>query len=384
VFDIFNITSRVSRYQTTTTMLFQRPPEIEAIRMIGREDTIVKPTPKPAKIRKGLSPLETDSEEGFIIKPAAAWLQTARKSPDAQMLFDSFWFQGELCILFADTNVGKSILAVQIGDSLSRGQPIGNFRMNAPPATVLYFDFELTDKQFETRYHSPTFGHYPFNENFLRAVFNPDSTKVHKFSSFADYISNELENAILTTKATVLIIDNITYLRYGTHAAAGALSLMRSLQEIKVKYGLSVLVLAHTPKRNPVKPVNRNDLQGSKMLINFCDSAFAIGESQSVPGTRYLKQIKQRSIHEEYGAANVLFCQVVKPYNFLQFEFNGTAHETDHLMHYTEHYLKNIENRIHELHQQELTMRQIATKLNTSVSMVFRVLKRLKNDIKKE
>jgi hypothetical protein len=45
-------------------------------------------------------------------------LKEAMNMPKREMLFDEFWFEGEVCILFADTNVGKSILAVQIGDSI--------------------------------------------------------------------------------------------------------------------------------------------------------------------------------------------------------------------------------------------------------------------------
>ena len=35
-------------------------------------------------------------------------------------LWDSFWYEGELSCLFADSNVGKSILAVQIADRIAR------------------------------------------------------------------------------------------------------------------------------------------------------------------------------------------------------------------------------------------------------------------------
>ena len=58
------------------------------------------------------------------------------------------------------------------------------------------------------------------------------------------------------------------------------------MKALKSKYGLSILVLAHTPKRDSGKPLGRNDLQGSKMIINFCDSAFAIGESAKNIGWR--------------------------------------------------------------------------------------------------
>jgi len=84
-----------------------------------------------------------DSGDAFIIKPAADWLETPEDS-NAGMLFGDFWYQGELCIMFADTNVGKSILAVQIGDSLSRGVPIPGIGGGRPAEKVLYFDFELS------------------------------------------------------------------------------------------------------------------------------------------------------------------------------------------------------------------------------------------------
>ena len=68
------------------------------------------------------------------------------------------------------------------------------------------------------------------------------------------------------------------------------------LKKIKNKYGLSLLILAHTPKRDATKGITKNDLSGSKMLMNFCDSAFAIGESFQKNGLRYLKQIKVQGI----------------------------------------------------------------------------------------
>jgi len=351
----------------------QRPMEIELIRSMSLTSLPRKQTRAP----ETLPDPPPDPGEAFIMKPAADWLQMGNEQQHDEMLFGEFWHEGELCILFADTNVGKSILAVQIGNSISRGEPIPGFQMKRQPENILYFDFELSTKQFEKRYTSAIHGNYQFAPNFFRLVFNPAATGMHKFASYADYINNALENAIISSRARILIIDNITCLRSGTDSAASAISLMRNLQTLKNKYSLSVLVLAHTPKRNPVKPVSRNDLQGSKMLLNFADSAFAIGESQTVNGQRYLKQIKQRSSSQVYGAANVCLCSIIKPYNFLQFEFNGYGTEAHHLMHYTEQYRHNTENRILQLRQQGLSMRQIAADTRLSSSTVDRVLKRL-------
>jgi hypothetical protein len=83
------------------------------------------------------------------------------------MLFSEFWYEQELCILFADTNVGKTILAVQIADSISRGCPIPGFKLEAQKQKVIYCDFELNDKQFQGRY-SRNYGEpYVFSDNII-------------------------------------------------------------------------------------------------------------------------------------------------------------------------------------------------------------------------
>lgn len=362
----------MNKYNKTDVYAY-RPMEIELIRSMSHVALPVKQTKTPETLPDPLP----DPADAFIIKPASDWLQPGNNQQDDEMLFGEFWHEGELCILFADTNVGKSILAVQIGNSISRGEPIPGFSMKQQPENILYFDFELSTKQFEKRYTSAIHGCYRFTPNFYRLVFNPNATGMHKFASYADYINNALENCIISSKARIIIIDNITCLRSGTDSAASAISLMRNLQAIKNKYGLSVLVLAHTPKRNPVKPISRNDLQGSKMLLNFTDSAFAIGESQTINGQRYLKQIKQRSSGQMYHAANVCLCSIVKPANFLQFEFNGYSTEAQHLMHYTEQYRQNTETCVQQLRSQGLSLRQIAAETRLSLSMVDRILKRL-------
>jgi hypothetical protein len=352
----------------------ERPMEIELIRSLSRKPLTVKQNNQLNELLR--SP--ADSREAFIMKPAADWLQTPTASyGTASQLFGDFWYQGELCIMFADTNVGKSILAVQIGDSLSRGQPIPGFGAGGQSEKVLYFDFELSAAQFKNRYSHNNYGNYNFSPGFTRLIFNPDADGARKFASYADYLNNAIENILITSGARVLIIDNITCLRSGTEAAASAVNLMSKLQAMKHRYGLSVLVLAHTPKRNPAKPISRNDLQGSKMLMNFADSAFAIGESQTTPGLRYLKQIKQRSGTQIYGADNVCLCRMIKPHNFLHFEFTGQSYEAAHLLHYTEQQRKATEDRVAQLHSQGLTHRAIAAETGISFSTVFRLVKRL-------
>ena len=305
-----------------------------------------------------------ESKGLFTVKTASRWIEQAKTRPIPKMLFGEFWFEGELCILFSDTNLGKSILAVQIGNSISKGERIQGFKLEALKQPILYFDFELSDKQFENRYSKNFEMHYDFDNNFIRVEINPEAEIPDK-QDFEKYLYHSLERSITETGAKILIIDNLTYLKNETEKAKDALPLMKYLKALKNKYGLSVLALAHTPKRDLSKPITRNDLQGSKMLINFCDSSFAIGESSHDKNIRYLKQIKERFTEKIYDAENVCVCQIDKPYNFLQIEFLNFGTEREHLNQFSESEKSEIEINVKDLLQAEpsLTAYAIAKRL---------------------
>lgn len=315
----------------------------------------------------------------FEIKTANHWIDDAKNRPIPNMLFGEFWFEQELCILFADTNVGKSILAVQIGNSISSGISTMGLELEAPAQKVIYFDFELSDKQFESRYSNKYQNHFSFNDNFLRGEIQRSASIPKNDKSFEDNLLENLETSINIYDVKIIIIDNITYLKNGTEKSTEAISLMRLLNDLKKKYELSILVLAHTPKRDMSRPITKNDLSGSKTLMNFCDSSFAIGESYSDPKVRYLKQIKQRNVENVYGISNVITCSISKNQNFLQFNFDGYDNEMEFLK---ERPFKNNEDRnkeILELKKEGKSNVSIAKQFGMSEGNVRNILK--KNNI---
>lgn len=316
----------------------------------------------------------SETQEGlFLVKPAAKWIEQAKTRPIPRKLFLCLWYEGELCILFADTNLGKSIQAVQIAVILAN---IG-YR-------VLYFDFELSDKQFEARYSNEYKDHYEFPDNLFRAEINPDDADYTGagFESIEDYINHSIEQAVITTEANIVIIDNLTYLKSETEKAKDALPLMKHLKALKRKYGLSILALAHTPKRDLSKPITRNDLQGSKMLINFCDSSFAIGESTKDKSLRYIKQIKARNTEIVYDAENVAVYQITKPGNFLKFEFVDYGSEYEHLKHFTETDRTSQRAEVVELKNKGITNVEIARRFGVSEGAVRKWLKKADSETK--
>jgi DNA-binding CsgD family transcriptional regulator/archaellum biogenesis ATPase FlaH len=318
----------------------------------------------------------TSSQELLVVQTANEWLKQAQQRPIPAQLFSEFWFEGELCILFADTNLGKSILAVELAASLSEGKAIPGFHLQGGPRTVLYLDFELSDKQFETRYSEDYLNHYHFSERFFRAELQGEGI-IEQEGSLENQLFACLERALQKIKASVLIVDNITYLRSETEKASHALPLMKELKALKRKYNLSILTLAHTPKRDLSKPITRNDLQGSKMLINFCDSAFAIGESYQDKRVRYLKQIKARNTEVVYDGENVCICQVVKQVNKLSMEKIGYGTERVHLRRPTEQEEDHAVRQIKKLKAAGRSNVEIARALGVSEASIRHWLKKI-------
>ena len=111
------------------------------------------------------------------------------------------------------------------------------------------------------------------------------------------------------------------------------------------------------------------------MLINFCDSSFSIGESQTDKNVRYFKQIKARSTELIYDAENVCICQIHKPFNFLQFEFLSFGNEREHLKQYTDKDKESLHDRVIELNNQGRSLREIGAELGISHMKVSRILK---------
>jgi hypothetical protein len=339
----------------------------------------------PAKRSKRAADIVDPHNEcryAFTVGTGNRWMELGQRAPAAKMLFGELWHKGELCILFADTNVGKSVLAVQIGNSIALGRPIAPFALGTKRSTVLYIDFELTEKQFYKRYAHPR-GSYNFTDKFFRAQYNPGIKVPDGYSSFDEYIIAGIEYKIRQVKASVLIIDNITCLRGGTENATIALNLMQNLKALKTELNLSILVLAHTPKkRNPGAPISADDLHGSKLLINFADSAFSIGKSSTDQGLCYLKQIKQRNTAQLYGEDNVCLCRIQKPGNFLRFHFTGNSEEARHLrtLHLRTRNTLNrddISQKITELSATGLTQRQISQQLGVSLGKVNKLLRKV-------
>lgn len=329
----------------------------------------------------------SDDQGLFVSMTAKEWLEQSKSKPIPKMLFDELWFEGELCVLIADTNQGKSILAVQIADSISRGVAIDEFSIGVEAQPVLYFDFELSEKQFEARYSEQVDGsdfyhnQYEFDKFFIRSEINPNCNPP-KHQSYDDWLLDSLIREIRVKNAKVIIIDNITFLKSELEKSKDAAPFIQKLKRLKDQEGLSILILAHTPKIDMSRPININHISGSKAIANFIDSAFAIGESQKSKAIKYIKQIKVRHKEFKYHAGNVMVCAIIKKRNFLQLEPKYTEHEQEHLRIFKVSSSTDKALMAFELKNQGFSNIEIGKKIGVSEKMVRNYLKMDKEELK--
>ena len=276
-----------------------------------------------------------------------------------KQLYGEFWFEHEIGCLFADSNVGKSILAIQIAEDIAK-----------TGETVLYFDFELSEKQFQLRFTDEHGNLHHFPSTLYRV--QPDMNLIAALDMpFEDALMANIEQAAMATKAKVLIIDNISILCMQMEKGEDAAVLVQRLRTLKNKHGFSILIIAHTPKRNMSMPITQNDLAGSKKLFNFIDSCFAIGLSAQGGNMRYVKQVKVRNCEMRFGGDNVMVCHVEKVGTMVQLVNMGTAPEHNHLR------MVNRDEQVLEARQLSasgLSIRDIASRMGISKSTVDRML----------
>ena len=300
----------------------------------------------------------------LTIKSFNQVLIDAAKKKEPTKLFDEFWYEGETCCLFADSNVGKSILAVQIARNIATSQK------------VLYFDFELSEYHFLRRYtDDETNQPYKFPKNLYRVCLNY-MMGAYTVEELPDKIMSNIEKSVREIGASVIIIDNLTWIAYNSRSTQMAGELMKRLSAMKVQYNLSMLILAHTPKRNMSKPITQNDLGGSKMIMNFLDSAFTIGFSSKDPNIRYIKQIKVRYAEMKYGEDNVWLCEMRKVRSFLMLFRLGFGMESEHLKKRKDGDKDALIAKIKVMKANGMSIREIAAELGMSPATVDRYSKK--------
>ena len=294
------------------------------------------------------------------IKTANKSVEDALKMPDPVDLYYGLLNEGEVACLFADSNAGKSIFAVQMGDYISRYRK------------VIYVDCELSEKQFQLRYTNKELEYrHMFSDNFYRAEIDPSLIGVQNYE---EAIIKDIEAAALQTDSKIVIIDNLTYLCNSSEKGDVAGLFMMKLLALKKKHSLTLLIISHTPKRNLSNPITQNDLAGSKKLYNFFDNVFAIGQSAKDKRIKFVKQVKVRASEYIYDSNNVIIYEITSEDGYVHFLHKGYGKESEHLREKSDDDDLQNHSNIMTLHKDGKSVREIADLVNLSKTSVHRII----------
>lgn len=302
----------------------------------------------------------------LVARSANDTIAVSKKTEKPKNLYSHLVYEGECTCLFSDTNIGKSIFAVQIGATIAK---YGK--------TVLYFDFELSLSQFAQRYSDEAdeengveAGDFEFPERFIRLEVDGGN------DASPEFIIADIEQAGADLNANVLIIDNLSWLVMDSENAELANQLMKSIKQMQKMHHWTVIVIAHTPKRIESAPLSINDLAGSRQIANFFDAIFAIGRSMTEPQQRYVKQLKVRAESPKYTSGNVWVFNIEKVDHMLQFTPVGYYTEKDILMSQDEKDALLVEEAAYEMYLEGKTIKEIGEQTGLTQAKFGKVLKR--------
>ena len=226
---------------------------------------------------------------GFVVESMNKCIDEAHKLPPLVSLYPEIVLEGDLCIIFGQSGIGKTIFAMQIARYIAdHGK------------RVLYVDCEMTPRQLGNRYETAN-----FPPTFLRAEMDREHP--------AEDVLKGIEEVAAANHVDVVFIDNITALGQSLDRSADAGTLMASLNTLKKKYGWTLVVLNHVPKMfSGNVPLSLSAMQGSAKINQLIDDAIGIALSSIDPNLVYVKQCKWRNGELTMGADHVAIYERLK------------------------------------------------------------------------
>ena len=321
-------------------------------------EELVKTIPKPPDEDYILSSFQQLQQKsavdagGFHVASMNDCLIKGRSLPPLVVLYPNIVLEGDLCFIFGQSGIGKTIFAMQVAKEIA-----------AKGKRVLYADFEMTLRQLCLHYE---FANFP--PTFFRAEMDRDNP--------IDNVLQGIEQAAVANLAEVVFIDNITALSQSLDKSSDAGSLMASLNALKRKYNWTLVILNHVPKMfSGSVPLSLAAIQGSAKLNQLIDDAVGLGQSSRDKSMVYVKQCKWRNGELVLDADNVaLYERAKNGKGNLCFTFRGYDTEAVHLETASASGREGLKVRVRELSSQGMKQQDIARECGITQSKVSRLL----------
>jgi len=268
---------------------------------------------------------KTKEKSIFNTRSLNQFIQDVKNEPRPKKLIGDLVYEKELTILFAPTGLGKSILAIQMALSSSKGEylNLGNdivLQNEVGPIKTIFFDFELSNSQLMKR-----MGDITALDNLFISKVSRGQVLDGKPKEIFKLIKNEAESVW----AKFIIIDNISKIGNKLEETDKATEFMKALADLVRDDGYTILIISHTPKQTKTYPITSDSVSGSNKIASLADAIIGINEVNSEEGNKvYIKQVKTRNEALIFGKSRVICTEIIKDENgFVRHECYTTCSE---------------------------------------------------------
>ena len=295
-------------------------------------------------------------------------------------LFGHLFQEGETAVMFGERSSGKSVLAVQIADAITRGVPVEPFDHCPRKQRVLYVDLSLSERQFNLRYAADNehpgealTNRHKFSTRFNRAEADPLAEMPGNFKRIEEFMLARIAAELEATKAKVLIVDNIDRFNGEMMRTRDLAFVMSRIRKLKAIFGPAVLILAELPCRSQRAPLSPDRLMATRLLSSFADSVFAVGRCRWDESYRYIRHFRAAGGEVLLDDTHVPTFRVVKQNgNFLAFRFEFYKPESFHHQPSCDKHRYSRVDRIKALTASGISQRRIARFMEMSLGSVNR------------
>jgi len=291
-----------------------------------------------------------------MLRTAHERIISGMEAGQPQMLFDTFWREGELALLFGEAGAGKSLLAMQLARTLAVGGDIPWFVMEAAAGKTLYVDLSMNDRQFASR--------NSYRGRNGKARVWPVSQRLYCDRPQDDNVLIEwLERQISGEKLKYVIIDDLGSIMRTCDGTRETMAVMRGLRRICGRFGVSILVVMQSEASKGNAGFSERDLGRQRSLCRLADSVFAIGLNPSRSGYVSLAQTRSRSSRVKWTVHNSILAKITESKGVVELRFEMDISEEE----------RNLIKAVSGHQRKGLSYREIAIKLKISKSRAHRL-----------
>lgn len=196
------------------------------------------------------------------------------------------------------SNVGKSILALQFAMSVAMGVPFLTFNVPSP-RKVLLVQFEMMDAHMKTRVDKCMAGmlaQYPNKMALLKE--NLLITSMENIKIFTDQYK-AIEGNLMSGDFDVCVVDNL-YSSSGTqlHKNDALTQLMSRIDELRKEYQCAFMMISHHKKLEEKRPLEHSMVYGGSYFVNFLDNLIQVANTGRHNQLKVFKITKIRTENE--------------------------------------------------------------------------------------